>query len=130
SARGSTASPPGWHRGGRNRARRGAAERIAAWCVSFRIVDERRGAQSTSPAQKRRPRMPGAFSSVSWEKRSAGLDAAAVRVRPLVLVAEAAGADERRRAPGALVVGFVAAMVEPRVAESVGDGLTGIVTDE
>src|SRR5258706_873627 len=66
-----------------------------------------------------------------FEKReSAGRDAAAVGVRPLVLVAVAVGADERRRGPGALVVGFVARSVEPGIAEGVGDGLTRLVADE
>src|ERR1700745_4095513 len=80
-------------------------------------------------AEKKRHRLRGPLTIWS-RKKSAGLDAAAVGVRPLVLVAEAAGADERRRGPRALVVGFVAATVEPRIAEGVGDGLTGLVAGE
>src|SRR5205823_14123203 len=60
----------------------------------------------------------------------AGLHAAAVRVRPLVLIGVAVGADERRRAPCALVVGLVAATVEPRIAEGVGDRLARLVANE
>src|SRR5262249_50525336 len=59
-----------------------------------------------------------------------GLDAAADRVRPLVLVGEAAGADERRGRPGALVVGLVAHPVEPGVELLIGHGLAGLVADE
>src|SRR4051794_37786910 len=82
-------------------------------------------------AQKIEPRLlTGARFRWRREFGLAGLDAAAVRVRPLVLVAEAAGADERRRGPCALVVGFVAATIEPRIAEGVGDRLTGLVAGE
>src|SRR5213592_85852 len=59
-----------------------------------------------------------------------GPDAAFVRVRPLVLVAESAGADERSRGPRALVVGFVAATVEPRVEVGISDRFAGLVADE
>src|SRR3954469_5781843 len=58
------------------------------------------------------------------------LDARLGRVRPLVLIAIAAGADERRGRPGALVVGLVAAAVEPGVQIRVGHGLAGLVADE
>src|SRR5262249_44006857 len=57
------------------------------------------------------------------------LHAAARRVRPLVLEAEA-GVEERRRAPGALVVGLVAVAVEPRVEVRIGDRLARLVAGE
>src|SRR6185312_11837509 len=57
-------------------------------------------------------------------------DAGAGRVRPLVLVAVAAGADERRGRPGALVVGLLARGVEPGGAGRIGHGLAGLVADE
>src|ERR1700680_52556 len=57
-------------------------------------------------------------------------NASAVGVRPLVLVGVAAGADERRRRPGALVVGLVAPAVIPGIQLLVGHRFTRLVTDE
>src|SRR5579864_376755 len=59
-----------------------------------------------------------------------GLDAAAARVRPLVLVAEAAR-KERRGRPGALVVELGAGpAVPPAGPDRIGHGLAGFVADE
>src|SRR5258708_50349 len=61
------------------------------------------GSETTSP------RLGGgsvAHGRQQWTSLSC-LHAPASRVRPLVLVGVAAGADERRRRPGALVVGLV-----------------------
>src|SRR5579859_2784715 len=62
--------------------------------------------------------------------RLAGLDAAAVGVRPLVLIAVTAGTDERRRGPCALVIGFVAAAVVPCVQVFVGHRFARLMADE
>src|SRR5207248_355089 len=84
-----------------------------------------------APLKSERPRDARGLSTREREGVGLpGLDAAAVGVRPLVLVAESAGADERRRRPRALVVRFVAGAVEPRIAEGVGDGLTSLVANE
>src|SRR3954468_23918395 len=58
-----------------------------------------------------------------------GLHAGAVGVGPLVLIAVAAGAEEGRGLPGALVVGLVTAC-PPGVALRVGHRLAGLVADE
>src|SRR4051812_38514661 len=114
---------------------RATMEKVATSCA-YAVVARNRKARIALRmgrfyAQKIEPRLlTGARFRWRREFGLAGLDAAAVRVRPLVLVAEAAGADERRRGPRALVVGFVAATIEPRIAEGVGDGLTGLVADE
>src|ERR1700720_4361984 len=70
------------------------------------------------------------FRGCGGRDRLSRLDAGSAGVRPLVLVGVAAGADEGRRVPGALVVGLVVLEVEPRVQLLVGDGFTGLVADE
>src|SRR4051812_34106115 len=114
---------------------RATMEKVATSCAYADVARNRKARIALRMgrfyAQKIEPRLlTGARFRWRREFGLAGLDAAAVRVRPLVLVAEAAGADERRRGPRALVVGFVAATIEPRIAEGVGDGLTGFVADE
>src|SRR5436305_9370124 len=71
--------------------------------------------KSGGSGQRKSPGLPPGLSFRGRRDpyRSAGLDAAAVGVRPLVLVAVAAGADERGGRPRALVVGLVAAAVPP-----------------
>src|SRR4051812_9326578 len=115
---------------------RATMEKVATSCA-YAVVARKRKARIAlrirgdfMRKKNRAPAFTGARFRWRREFRLAGLDAAAVRVRPLVLVAEAAGADERRRGPRALVVGFVAATIEPRIAEGVGDGLTGLVANE
>src|SRR6185369_16390009 len=56
--------------------------------------------------------------------------AAVVGVRPLVLVGIAAGADERRGRPGALVVGLFAGRAVPPGVHRIGRGFAGLVADE
>src|ERR1700674_4463561 len=81
--------------------------------------------------KKREPRhRPGFVFIAAFLQGSAGPDAAAVRVRPLVLVAVAAR-EERRGRPGALVVGLGAGpAVPPAGPHRVGDGLAGLVADQ
>src|SRR5689334_7037264 len=79
---------------------------------------------------KEKPRRWAGASTTADEIGLAGLDAAAVGVGPLVLVAESVGADEGRRVPGALVVGFVALTVVPGVEVRVRDRFARLVTDE
>src|SRR6185295_11374363 len=56
--------------------------------------------------------------------------AGARRVRPFVLIAIAAGTEERRRRPVALVVGLLPARVVPGIEQWVGYGLARLVGDE
>src|SRR5438874_10223025 len=71
----------------------------------------------------------GEAGATSWSL--ARLDAAAVRVRPLVLErVTGRRIDERRRAPRALVVGLVAAAIVPGAAVGVGDRFARLVRDE
>src|SRR3954454_11759153 len=83
---------------------------------------------------RNKKKAPAAGRGFRFAKRGprglAGLDAGAVGVRPLVLIAEAAGADERRGRPRALVVGLVAAAVPPGGAVGIGHRLAGLVADE
>src|SRR6185369_2221088 len=58
------------------------------------------------------------------------LHAGVVGVRPLVLVGVAAGADERRGRPGALVVGLGAGRAVPPGVDRIGGGFAGLVADE
>src|SRR6476469_7649811 len=82
-------------------------------------------------ATKEKPRPePGPSKNRREGRLRDGLHASTGRVRPLVLVAEAAGADEGGRRPGALVVGLGAGAVEPGVELRVGDRLAGLVADE
>src|SRR5262249_46695011 len=67
--------------------------------------------------------------SVSVRTGSAPLDARPVQVRPLVLVAVPAH-EERRRRPGALVVGFRTLAVVPRRPVGIGGRLAGLVAAE
>src|SRR5947199_10119510 len=79
----------------------------------------------SAPFQERRVN-----SKLPWQVLLTRADAAAHQVRPLILVGEAAGADERRRRPGALVVGLLAGPAVPPAVHRVGHGLAGLVTDE
>src|SRR5437868_12709458 len=74
------------------------------------------------------PRSPGAFDDRAGYLFR--LHAGGVDVGPLPLVAEAARPDERRRGPGALVVGFVAPAVVPRRTVSIGHCFAGLVAGE
>src|SRR3954464_8377956 len=56
--------------------------------------------------------------------------AAVVCVRPLVLIAVAVGADERRGRPRALVVGLGARRAVPPAVDRIGHGLAGLVASE
>src|SRR3954464_11514463 len=56
--------------------------------------------------------------------------AAVVCVRPLVLIAVAVGADERRGRPRALVVGLGARRAVPPAVDRIGHGLAGLVADD
>src|SRR5689334_7421014 len=82
-----------------------------------------------SALKRKGPACAGPF-VIARRGELAGLDAAAVGVRPLVLIAESAGADERRRGPGALVVGFIARTVVPGIEVRIGDRFASLVADE